>query len=176
MNRLLLSSILAVAAVAPLAAQTRPVAEGSKVRFTTVSDQKLVGVVRATTSDSLTVYTEPAGIPATIALSSISNLQISRGKSAMEGAKRGGLWGAGVGAGLVGLAYLIGDGCNSDYGACGDEPGTAAEALGIGAIGGAVWGILIGAIVGREKWESVAVRPAVGAVPGSARIGLAIGR
>ena len=168
--RSLFAAILVICFAPSLQAQV-VLAEGMKIRFTTTSNQKLTGVVRARIGDSVTVYTAPNGVPATVGLSSIRKLQVSRGKSAIQGAKKGALWGAGVGAVLVGV--LASGDCSSPYGAsCDDQIREGPGALGIGALGGAVCGTLIGSLVRSEKWETLANQPTVGITKGGLKLGL----
>lgn len=135
--------------------------EGIRVRISSPGNPRLTGVIQTVTADSIVLYTEPSGIPFRIARSSISALQVSYGRSASRGAKKGAIWGA---AAISPLAFLA-------AGFSGDESveivaGVMAE--------GAVIGALIGAFVKSEKWESVSVKPVVGTRSHGLRLGLRI--
>jgi hypothetical protein len=66
-------------------------------------------------------------------------------RRAMKGAGIGSL----VGAGLGGLAWIGRLDC--DYSGCEGRPAMVLE----GGFGGALWGLLIGALIKKERWNSV---------------------
>ena len=110
-------------------------------------------------SYALVVATE-AAIPLRVALTSISDLELNRGKSAARGQKKGFLCGAAIG---FPLAYLICDGASCNISAL-KRFGTALE---VSALYGGI-GALIGRKVGSDEWVSyplpsgAAISPAIG--------------
>ena len=133
--------------------------EGQRVRISSTSSKELVGVIRDARADSIVVYTEPSGAPLTIATSDLRTAEVSRGRSAAEGAKRGALWGAGIGAGFALLgAVLIGSAHDNEYTHTDNAIGEfAANMIG----GGLVWGAGIGAFVKAERWDRAGIQPRV---------------
>jgi len=122
-----------------------------------------VATMLSRSGDTITVGS-PSSLPIAIPISSISTLEISRGKSHSQGALRGLEWGAPIGAvlGLVSLPMV--HGCRD----CDPQelPNDAAW-VAINAVGGAVWGAGIGALIGRERWDAfdVSRHAALGARP-----------
>lgn len=101
---------------------------------------------------ALTV-SRPNGPPIPLALSAISRVEISRGKSRSRGAWRGLLWGAGIGA-VLGLVPTDDPECDGDPEAFGC--GSRAESMVLTAIGGSVIGVPIAAITGwsaGKRWN-----------------------
>lgn len=139
--------------VAAAHAQYTEARVGERIRFEApgVFTGRHTGTVLRRTTDSLLVGS-PDAPPVGVALARIARLDVSRGRSAGAGAKRGLLIGAGVG-GVAGLVYTIE--------LLSEESGPRDLAILIlplavvteAALGGAV-GSAIGAIVKREVWES----------------------
>ena len=63
--------------------------EGQRVRVSSTSNKELVGVVKQARADSIVVFTEPSGAPLAIATSDLRTVEVSRGRSAVLGAKCG---------------------------------------------------------------------------------------
>ena len=152
-------ALLAAAPLLPLGSQEiTTLREGQRVRISSTSTKELVGVVRQAGADSIVVYSEPSGAPLTIASSDLRKVEVSRGRITAEGAKRGALWGGGIGAGFALLgAVLIGT-SDIEYDHTDNAIGEfAANMIG----GGIVWGAVIGAFVKAERWDRAAIQPRV---------------
>ena len=98
----------------------------------------------------------------------VQRLELSRGRSRADGARTGVLWGAAIGA-AVGAAST--SQARDTLGGCYleqrcDDPtiGERLEYVGMATIGGAMWGALVGAIAGRERWDPIPV-PRVAVTP-----------
>lgn len=153
----------AVIAAAPLlslrAQDITTLREGQRVRVTSSSNKDVVGVVRAARSDSIVVFTEPSGAPLAIATSDLRKVDVSRGRSVAQGAKRGAIWGGGIGAALGVLGAILLSVDDSEYAT--DDGDVAAFAANMIA-GGLIWGAGIGAFVKAERWDPVVIQPRVG--------------
>lgn len=159
---------------------------GTKVRVTAppLLGGRLEAVIGSRSADSLT-FVRSGSNSLTLPISALETVQVSRGKSRLAGAKRGAIWGAGIGAALGLLAIWGSDtdpsGCvyagGSFYDPCSSP--TKGGLFAAGLIGGTLWGTGIGALVGRERWETLNVGPRVGAVLDRAgragRLGLRVG-
>jgi len=149
--RKLILAILLSAPLFSLGAQPIGVHEGQRVRITSMSNKDVVGVLSHAGTDSVVVFTEPTGAPLAIATGELRRVDVSRGRSAGEGAKRGAIWGAAVGAGLgllFSVAYL-----DSDPNA-NNRPLAAVAPV---TVSGLMWGAVIGAFVKAERWDRVPV-------------------
>jgi hypothetical protein len=162
----------------PAHAQFKELDPGTRVRLQAPSAVagKLVGVVIARSGDSLTVSRSNA-MPVTVPVSSLTSLEISRGKSHGRGALKGALWGGGVFL-VLGVVMPIEE-CdeNTPSNICGDE--SRAEGVVWAATGGALTGALIGAIIGAERWERAALPLQLGVRPlsgGGVRVAVRWGR
>lgn len=141
--------------------------EGIKVRIHSSGAPETTGVVERVTQDSIVLFTEPAGTRLGLARASIDKLQVSHGKSASQGAKKGALWGLAT-FGTVGvLIAAASDDNDRAY-----EDISRAEFAVASVVEGAVIGAIIGALVKAEKWETVPVRPTVAAGAAGLRVGL----
>ena len=143
--------------VQPLRAQTDVLREGVRVRVTTHSTTKLVGVVKSLSADSVHLYTEESGATMALARQDITALRVSQGRTSGQGAKRGALWGVAVGAVVVAITspvVLLAEETNTDEVSLGVF---AFQMLGSGAL----WGAGIGALVRAEKWEAIPLRPRI---------------
>lgn len=154
-SRWFTAALLLVAPATPALAQLTEVAPGARVRIQApgIVAGRYEGTVIARTRDSLTLASS-ATPPVTIAAARITSLEISRGSSRTDGAMRGLAWSVPIGVGL-GLAFLPG---LHDCTTCGNKPSDVGVVLQM-AIGSAMWGAGIGAIVGRERWESFDLAP-----------------
>lgn len=132
-------------------------APGARIRFTApgIVAGQYFGVVRDRTTDRFTASGRSTIV--TVPLARVTALQVSRGKSRLDGAVRGMLWAAPIGL----LSGLIG---RTQYGRCdgrcgaGNEFGYPDRGLGTVASSMAsitVGGGIIGALVGRERWLTV---------------------
>jgi len=167
-------SVLLVAAVLVNPATTSAQAglrEGVKVRVSVPGAPRATGTIQRLTPDSIVLFAEPNGSRIGIARSTIQSLQVSQGRSASAGAKKGALWGAGIfgGIGVLIAVQLASDNFPSDPDQFSPKAVAAiaiAEGAGIGAI--------IGGFVKSEKWETVSVQPAVSMSSNGLRVGFNI--
>lgn len=155
--------MIAGATADPLGAQV-VLHPGAKVRITAPA----AGVARfqgtvITTGDTIDVARGDARVR--VPANAVTRLELSRGKGRLAGAGRGALWGGGIGLALGAITT----GQRENYGRCAEsgpyvecEPMSSGEWLAYNTVGGAMWGALIGAVVGRERWDTIAV-------PGPAR-------
>lgn len=167
-----LTMLLTSLSARPLTAQLAELQPGTRVRVRgSEVAGRLQGVVLSRSGDSLTV-SRPTGPPIPLALSALSRVEVSRGKSRSRGAWRGLLWGAGIGA-VLGLVPTDDPECDRDPDAFGC--GSRAESMVLTAIGGSVIGVPIGAIVGVERWETLELPLRVGLSRAHGRNGLLLG-
>ena len=146
--------------------------EGLKVRVIVPGTPRVTGVVSKLTPDSVFLFSEPGGIPVALVRSPIQSIQVSHGKSASAGARKGALWGGGVFGGLVVLAS-IGLASDPAYKADTSNFGPVAFAL-IGIAEGVGIGALIGALVKSERWETMSLSPTVGMSGNGLRLGVRV--
>lgn len=143
-------AILALASVSVAASAQSELRPGTRIRITAPGAVagRLAGTLLAHSADSLTIGS-PSLAPLTIAKARIAQLEVSRGSSRAEGAKRGLLWAAPIGAGITALAAASARDC----GTCNPERTVTAEEAANLMISVMVWGAGIGALMGRERWE-----------------------
>jgi hypothetical protein len=120
----------------------------------------------------------PNAAPVEVPMARITSFEISRGKSRWAGVGRGA--GIGLPIGLVlGLIAATADTDARTYWDAGrrDTLGRG-EAIAYGALGGALWGGVIGAFVPKERWERFTVAPRTGfdSRRGRVELGLALRR
>ncbi|MDB4900028.1 MAG: hypothetical protein JWN53_1836, partial [Gemmatimonadetes bacterium] len=130
---------------------------------------RAAATVLSRTADTL-VIGSPSIAPLAVPVARITSLELSRGSSRMEGAKRGLLWGVPI---ATGLGLLFAPSLRNCSSTCRDASSTEkADMVLAFAFSGAVWGAGIGAIVGRERWEpfDIATRTSVGYDAGAATL------
>lgn len=165
--RLLLPTILIAVTAGSAHAQDDSLREGVRVRLDTRSSKSIVGVVRALDGDSVSLYTDSNGSALSLARHDVTEIRISRGKSATSGAVRGAMWGGAIG-GLAGAIVIVAIKTDDTYvGSDGEAGYIALNSL----IGGALWGAGIGAFVKSERWERVSMRPRVVGSASGVRLG-----
>lgn len=133
---------------------------GAKVRVTapTAGVNRFEGTVIAA-GDTLDVArgTARVRVPAV----AVTRIELSRGKSRSAGALRGVLWGAGIGLALGAATASSADEYDClrpDIGGYQDcDRITSGEWIAASTVGGAFWGTIIGAIVGRERWDTITI-------------------
>ena len=150
-------------------AQTSELREGVRVRITNPVLHGARGVVQAVGSDSVVIYTEPHGARLPIALASVSNIEVSQGRSAAEGAKKGAMWGALVGAATSAIVLATIDMEDSYFSTASGGEIALQNFLSCVLLGGG-----IGAFVKAERWEKVDLKPRLRL--GSRTAGLGISR
>lgn len=150
-TRLVLCLWLWLVPLVEVGAQGAEVQAGARIRLRApgVITGRAVGIVVARAADSLTFVREGAA-PRTLALGSITRLEMSRGKSRALGLRRGAAFGAAIGL-VVGAGGYDESSCES-FGPC--SRGSAAAT---GAFVGAILGAGVGAAIGVERWERVAL-------------------
>ncbi len=171
------AAVLTAALLAPLHTSGAQVAElrpGVRVRVRAPSTVagRLTGTVIARSADSVSLAS-PNAVPMQVPLSALTSVEVSRGKSRRDGAVRGVLWGAGVGAGFGLLVLAAPDYCEQAY-----APGTPCsrnEDASAMVLGSVLTGALIGAIVGRERWERLSLPGRVSITPMPRAVGLQVG-
>jgi len=162
---LLLSMLVATSAAS---AQLADVTPGVRVRFRAPDrfGAVVTGIVLERHGDTLKV-SPPKGEAVLVRLAEMDRLEISRGKSRLLGAGVGALWGAGI-YGVLGLAVGVGDcnGCEYDV--------DAFDATVAFALSGAMSGVILGGLIGKERWERLHWPKRVGMVMGPARVGVRV--
>ena len=149
---------LAYCIALPVGAQmvTRPdeIQPGARVRIIApgIVAGRYVGTVLSRSGDTLTVGS-PNGLPFALPSSRITSLEISRGKSRSDGAKRGMKWGAPIGLVMGLLTVGFADDCYGCSNRTDNAWGSGIAWVGLNAVSGALWGAGIGALIGRERWE-----------------------
>jgi len=160
------SSLAAVTALlffaSPLASQVATVQPGARVRFDLPGVHRVEGLVLAA-GDTLDIA-QRGGARVRVPLAAVDRLELSQGKSAMRGGLRGVRWGAAIG-GIMGVVMLPSMRVCESVESC-DRPrrldaGESLSFLGTMGLGGAVWGIGIGAAIGSERWSAVPTRLSV---------------
>ncbi|HYW51292.1 MAG TPA: hypothetical protein VE861_11830 [Gemmatimonadaceae bacterium] len=162
MSRIVTAAAVILALIArpeSACAQQRDLKPGVRVRVTapTIFASRYEAVIGTRRGDTLSLVRGDAQ-PIDVALSAATRVEVSGGKSRWAGAKRGAMWGVGIGVILAGLnaivpkEYRMGTtDCNATT--CQSSVGKDAAEL---TIGGAIWGVGIGALIGRERWQQVA--------------------
>jgi len=145
-------------------AQLRELQPGARVRVTApaVLGGKLEGMIIGRRGDTVSIVSHNAAA-VDIPISAQSRVEISRGKSGAAGAKKGFFWGLAIGL-PVGLATATGDNktwnlveesCDPFFQTCAthsDVEQVMLVSVGTGAIAAG-----IGALIGRERWETLNV-------------------
>ena len=146
-----------------LRAQRTEIQPGARVRITApgIVAGRYAATVLTRTADTIRVGA-PDKSPLDIPISRITSLEVSRGDSRALGAGRGVLWGGAIGL-AVGIVAAATDETNANYNTL-----SAGEIVAYGTISGVFYGAIIGAIIGRERWESfdLPVRTSFRAQPG----------
>lgn len=168
-----LLATIALVSACTLNAQIPTLSGGTRVKlWTRGTDAAITGRVFSQTGDTIRIASNE--VVHVVPTTSIARIDVgsgrSRGAGAIRGAKIGALSMGGFCLVVCGIAYLA-DSTHEDF-------GSLAGFVGLSAYSGALWGAIIGAIVGTERFataysEHVALRiePVVG---GKRRIGLAL--
>ncbi|MEO7711461.1 MAG: hypothetical protein ABIV10_00925 [Gemmatimonadaceae bacterium] len=151
-------------------AQVSEIQPGARVRITApgIVAGRYAATVLSRTADTVRV-SAPDKVPFDIPVRRITSLEVSRGNSRTLGAVRGVLWGLGIGL-AVGTIVAVTDDGSVTYGTR-----NTGEILGFSVLSGSFYGAIIGAIVGRERWErfDMPVRTTLRVQPG--QVGAAFG-
>lgn len=179
-------SLLSLTPLADLSAQELFV-KGERLRVTapTIAEKPIVGLVRSSSPDSITLFvpsdarragrlapeSKAEGLEHSIPLSSVRRLEVYEGRShsPVNGMGKGLLVGAGIG-----LAIGIGAATEDSSWVC-----NGGECLFYGTLGGAFWGIvfggLFGAALGQDHWDDVIlVQPRIDMQPNGGGVGVAV--
>jgi hypothetical protein len=170
-------ALVAISALLPgwLRAQPAGVPLGARLRLDAPSiGGRTKAVLLDWRGDSLRIATA-GGAPVVLPLSAVRSIEVSRGKSRLLGVGVGALWGAGI-YGALGLAIIArwDPGCEHVVGEC--HPPNKLGAMVLMLEGGAMLGAIVGAIVGRERWQRLPLPARTSLVPVRAgdRAGLAL--
>lgn len=131
--------------------------EGSRIQISAEGIKRLTGILKSRTTDSTTIFVEGTGGARQFANKDITELRVSRGRSAAAGAKKGLIWGAGVGAGL-GIIQLAQHNKNDGYEYQYASDGEIATSFFIISV---LFGAGLGAVTKSERWDAVQMHPAV---------------
>ena len=143
---------LVVLLVLPVAsASAQPLSElapGARVRVQApgIVAGRYTGTVLSRTADTLVVASSAAAA-VRVPIAALTSVEVSRGRSRSRGALKGVAWGAPIGL-AVGL--LLGAAASGDEFADG---GSRSEFVAASIFSGALWGVIIGAIAGSERWD-----------------------
>jgi hypothetical protein len=165
-------------------AQLAPVGVGARVRLEApaVGVQRLDATVVGVDGDSLEI--ERHGARRWLAVHDIRRLELYRGRDRASAARRGALWGAGIGTFLgltiAGMTSAHTRECalpNSQQ--CELAPWPVRKVVGwtaLTAVGTGAYGAGVGALLGRERWERVLpARAAIAPAPGGVGVRVAFG-
>ena len=177
MRRCLQVALLLLLATSPPArAQMAEVQPGARVRLEApgVVAARYEGTVFTRDPDTLVVGA-PSAAPIHIPIARITWLEISRGKSRADGAKRGIVWGVPIGLAAGLLTYSTSADCTTRCGDANLNPHSASF-IAWSAAAGVIYGAGIGALVARERWERfyIAPRSAFNRRDGRAHLGFAL--
>ena len=136
-------------------AQTPPIPVGARIRLELTDKSRLEGSLVQQRADSV-VVASTRGVHTPVATEYIARIRRSDGKSHGLGAKRGAVIGATIVGGattlIFGGAALASSSPNNDY-------GLVPAFIFAGALTGAFYGVIIGGIIGAERWTTVSSAP-----------------
>ena len=165
-----LAMLLATVVPVALTAQTPTLLPGSRLRVNAPGyGSKITGTLMSQTPDTIEVA-EAGAVLRRIPWTSVREVRASTGKSHGAGAAKGAMIGAIAGGAVAGVSLLF---ISSDNGSYYDFSGSVFVAM--GAAVGAEWGVVIGGIIGAEKWQrvySAPLRISVAPLLGPAAIGI----
>jgi hypothetical protein len=170
-----LALLLLCAAVHTAAGQRSEIRPGARIRVAApgVVAGRLTATVISRGPDTV-VVASPDLPSLAIPVSSITSLELSRGSSRAAGAMRGIAWGVPIGL-VLGLATTsLADSCG-DCGRTSLQAPSRVEWVLFNGIGGGMWGALIGAAIGRERWEPFELGRRTSIGLGNGRPTLAVG-
>lgn len=157
--RATLNALLGLVSIVGVAA-AQAVPTGARVRVTTVNNPSaMVGQLIAVSDSALLVRSQRDAGDVSIARSLVHRLEVSRGSSRGERARKGALIGLAIG-GVVGLA--AGEDCSTADFICFDRGSTTM----VGAMAGLSIGTIIGLITGgAERWQEAAIPMSLSVAP-----------
>lgn len=163
--RLILPAAMMMISSRVVSAQTAGITEGSRVQISAAGAKKVTGIVKSVTADSTTLFVDGNGGVRRFAQKDITSLRMSGGRSSLEGAKKGALWGGAIGTALAVALVAAVESDNTVE----DKNGLFAYAA-QSVLGSVMWGAGIGAFTKAERWNSVPVHPQV--IASSGGVGL----
>ncbi|MGZ8376237.1 MAG: hypothetical protein ACXW0Z_03260 [Gemmatirosa sp.] len=158
-------------------AQLAELHPGARVRLR-ASDSaigRLEGTITARSGGVLTVAS--AAGQRSVPIARIVRAEVSRGKRWDAGARRGVVWGSGLGL-AAGVASLAGyeDCADPSRDGCVRDPHSRAHYVVVGLGTGAVLGTLVGAAIGVEQWDRVELPARVALRPTPAGLQVVVSR
>jgi hypothetical protein len=138
-------------------AQVPALATGSRLKIELTNHRRVEGTLLSQTADSLVIAADGARItplPSSGVGRVKSTLGKSHGAGAIKGTKIGLVVGGAFGA-LLGLAVMNDDSYTYDF----DKNAAPVVFGAVGAVEGAFYGVIIGAIAGAQDWKTVYERP-----------------
>lgn len=188
MNKALFAVLYSIPVM--LAAQTPAIAIGTRVSVDMHDKSRIEGTLMAQSAESLAVAS-PRAVRTGISSEHVARVRRSEGKTHARGAVKGLKIGTIIGGGFAAYFALVitertgtdarsaYDGPRTGEGSAYDGPETVAGLATLMVASGAFYGVIIGAIVGAEKWttvyttpQRVSLVPAPGTAPG---IGIRVG-
>lgn len=156
-----LALMLVIAGPSTVLAQAPELRPGARVRITApgIVAARLEATILSRAGDTIEVAS-PGLAPIRVALARTTDIEVSRGRSAAQGAITGAKWGVGIGA-PFGILAAISARCQTSH--C--DTVTTGDRVAIAAMmtaSGALWGIAIGAGVGGERWVHVPLSESAG--------------
>jgi len=185
LQRAIAVGALTAALAFPLAAQLPEVQPGARVRVEApgIVEGKFTAAVLSRTADTLVLGTGSV-VPTRMPIGLISSLEISRGTSHADGARNGIKWGASIMGALVSVSVIAAgdqEPCPTTRPkiwneACGPlRVGDVVGATVFSMLVGGVIGAPIGAIIGREHWDSFDLSRRTSLHFDRGRVGLQVG-
>jgi hypothetical protein len=157
----------------PVHAQLPEAQPGARVRLEApgILAGRYEGTVLTRNGDTLRVG-GPNSQPVMVPIDRLATFEVSRGTSRWLGAKRGALWGSGVGLVLALVTLPSFQSCSL----CDNSSGEQTTFVLSMTASGAIWGAGIGALIGRERWDhyDLAPRPLTGLRAGRPSLGLSL--
>ena len=169
----LLRFVLPAAIIAMSAAdakgQAPAITEGSRIQVSATGLKNVTGIVRSISGDSTAIYVDGQAGVLKFANRDISELKVSVGRTRAAGARKGLIWGAGIGGALA-VAILASPDNQNNYQYQLYSTNRLAASTFIGSL---VWGIGLGTLIKAEEWKALPVHPAVAASSGGMGLSLA---
>lgn len=163
--------IIAAAGTAAKGQQIGGLREGARVKIDAAGAKELVGVIRSAGPDSTSLFVDGSGGMLTISNSSIRSVKMSRGRTTGEGAIKGSIWGGIVGA-AIGALIVATPEADTYY----DQSRHKSSEFVTMVLGGALWGMGIGAFTKAEKWDKVSMQPRITASRNAVGLAFALNR
>lgn len=155
-------SAAAIAFSARTASSQSGITEGSRVQISASWQKKVTGIVRSVSNDSTSIFVDGQGGVLKFANADITELKLSRGRTRLEGVKKGLIWGGAIGGALA-VAIAAAPEPNRDY----EYQYASNKSIALNTfMGSLMWGAGLGALIKAEQWEKSPVRATIGASSG----------